>query len=327
MSEIKALLKNVKMEITVSGYLGMIRYKGFGFELVVDDPKLLWACSCEGSETSNCVMHNDTVQNKDLLTESFRKDLVKISCDKGNLSGLEIYWKNEKTYWPPSVDAFFMYERIINHSNGIDESDKTLIDLGCGSGFLGIALGQYYKNFTKIQFYEWMLTPLIYSKINYIHNKRRMACKSIRAEFIQAFDNYRLDEKNFEKSHVVVCNPPYLPFPDERNAKVYNIKRSLVVGGTHLLETLFFNSDSLGEKIYVQASSLAHPEIADALSNPKVEKVGDSKWVPFRIRPVFENPEYLQWLIDEGRLEKCSHCKRYRYWHEVSIYYINHKER
>ncbi|MEM4586779.1 MAG: methyltransferase [Desulfurococcaceae archaeon] len=136
------------------------------------------------------------------------------------------------------------------------ESSELCVDLGCGSGVLGLYM--LFKNYCRRVFFidinPYATTNTV---INLVENKfmhRGIVVLSEPYVFI-------------EKADVVLANPPYLPEDEYRSIDIYN--DISVIGGAEGFETLFkfidFASEILVENgyLFITYSTLTKPKVVE----------------------------------------------------------------
>lgn len=143
---------------------------------------------------------------------------------------LIIYYKiNDIEVYKPAEDSFL----IIKNLNRFLDKDKKILDLGCGSGIIGLYSYKYTKNIT---FADIDLNALFISKINFYINyiKRdnniNEIIKNINdIKFPINFIQTNLFENIDERFDIIIFNPPYLPEIPNEDEKT----KRWVSGGTY----------------------------------------------------------------------------------------------
>ncbi len=281
----------------------------------VDNPTLLWDCHCltprSTSTVADCPIHSHP-EGK-LITKVFSTGLVEIVW-----RGLRFVWYRTAPLWPPSVDSFALVNDLLDA--GILQADtESVLDLGSGTGFIGTAVASLNSKVRHVTFGDWLLSPALFSAVNWIRNADRFAANSFRARIGMWTDWLPLDSDPVRTHALVICNPPYLPILKGCE----DLGRQSPVVGTDLLERLISNANSLGSRVILQFSNLANLEAATAAVRGGVglEPLGDERRVPFRVAAVWEDGEYLQRLIEERGLEYCPSA-RHPFWHRIRTYEV-----
>lgn len=279
--------------------------------LALDSPKLLLDCSCSpGRADPRCPLHSRDA-GPEVLARFYNGSVVIYS------DGLRFLWKDNIALWPPSIDSFAMLEDIQNEGLLSDNSISSILDLGSGTGFLGIALASHNAHIRRLEFSDWLFTPLLYSMINWFLNSHAREFVVVRAHFGLFSNVFKKAQARFD---VVVCNPPYLPllapYPRLKEIGMHH-----AVAGTDLLTDVIRRGKHLGNLVYVQFSHLAAPEAQESAKTcgATLKAVGPERKVPFRIKSLLKSfPEYLTLLERERGLQRIAE----RYWHTVQTYRI-----
>ncbi|NQV14998.1 methyltransferase [bacterium] len=254
--------------------------------------------------------------------------------------GLDFFWQDLHALWPPSVDSFYFLNNLMENINSLLGNKKqisSILDVGTGTGFLGIMLTHLFKDVKKLCLTDWTTTSYLYSSINYfINSQQHFQNRDISFQFKTAANTYwdNFGEMNSEdnKYDLVVCNPPYLPIPE----KFSELRAENTTAGTELLEHIIEQSIGLGKMTIIQFSHIAK-EIAEKVAikcGRELQLIGKPKVIPFRIPRALENREYMEWLLDENATEKDTGwklfsndnikdgIKRHRYYHQIQTYLI-----
>jgi hypothetical protein len=317
------ILEDVVVRVKVDSRFEDLRYKTNSFEIRVENPLLTWDCHCstpngvipeafttKSSREIPCPIHGD--KNGTNLTDVYRSQLRQISFD-----GTTVLFKTSPEFWPPTIDSFMMCRNLV--SNGIlKEHYRTVLDLGCGTGFLGIHIGINNPNINTIYLADWLLTPLVYCmmswKLNQSGNRKRTM-----KPLLGLNSNWIPSEGTPQHFDLCVCNPPYLPslkeFPE--------IKIHHTVGGTELLEHIICKGTEIAGETYINFSDIAMKEAERAAEEFRkfLEPVGNGHLVPFTVPQAFKYPGYIDKLVDENRLVANDET-RYKYWHGIKTYLI-----
>lgn len=292
-------------EINVSDNFTNITYRFCGNELTVQDPKLLWDCNCKhGQIEPTCPIH--TKKHASVLSRAFKTEFYKISW-----KGLTFYGRQCKSLWPPSVDAFKMVLNICDYLG--DKEQPRILDLGAGTGFLGIALAALLPSVRHVTLSDWTCISHLYCALNDSINKEKT--KDITFEVNTSLDFFGLNSN--EKYDLLVCNPPYLPVNDS----FAELRHHHTVADTHLLVSVISNGLTYADTVLIQFSKLAYEEALSASEGIKLTPVGDPHRVPFRVDVVEKNEnyiEYIEWMESRG-LEYSAEENRYYHWLQMYL--------
>ena len=296
-----------KLIINVDDSFDKIVYEFDDIKYSVDEPKLLWPCSCQTSSPQKCRIHSSIYG--EILSKMMDNDLIEIKWN--NYSFL---WINSKSLWPPSIDSFNFLETIFLLHSQRRKKYSSILDIGCGTGFLGI-ISAIHFNASEVHLSDWTCTSYLFSIINYYRNN---LSKKINLYYLMGMDYHWINYFEKKMYDLILCNPPYLPIP-ERFSK---LRAMHTVAGTDLLSKVIVEGTQYGENIFIQFSNLANTDIEELIENRKHEinfnEVKNSTIkVPFRVRIALENAEYIKWLIDNGlEVRKDS---PYLYYHNISM--------
>jgi methylase of polypeptide subunit release factors len=185
--------------------------------------------------------------------------------------------------WPPSVDSWVIMSDLLSQKKNINP--KSLIDIGAGSGILGLASLTIYDNLKEICFVENNL---------FATQKLRDYCRllkvrgevtlTIREEDVQwtlfAAQEYKpIPTSNLQapKFDLLVSGPPYLP--DCTKSKEDKNWLLSSTTGTALLISLITNHNYLAKRSMVYFGEIALFDITEATNitsdkDPRFRKIG-----------------------------------------------------
>ena len=275
--------------------------------LPVPDAELLWDCCCpgRGEKSPDCKIHSHPMAG--LVSKLFRNGLVQIEW-----RGLKFLWRWSPVLWPPSVDAFFLMSCL--ESRGLTKADvSSVLDIGSGTGFLGIALAKLNPAVRTVVLSDWLLTPALFGQLNWRINAPQTNAATVTSRVSMHTDP---PDAPFD---LVVCNPPYLP----KLAGCEDIGLESTVFGTDLLEHVIQNAKALGKRVLVQYSQIAHDQAKRAANavGAMLDLVDSKQNVPFRVPHALDHLKYIESLIAERHLKR-SKCKGHRYLHELRTYEV-----
>ncbi len=175
-------------------------------KLRIQNPVLILPCNCNLPDEFRggaCPIHSTKVGRK--IYELFLKGVVLFEFDD-----IVILYKKTNSLWPPNIDSIYLLY-LIKKKNLVDSSIKSILDLGSGTGILGIYLFYKFDSITQLYFSDIFLTPIYTSIFNTVVNASRI--KNLRKKLkIRGFisDVYS-NIPNDLRFDIVVSNPPYLP--------------------------------------------------------------------------------------------------------------------
>lgn len=280
-------------------------------ELILNDPDLLWDCSCRFSGRDSCKIHSHPLGDE--VSQRF-KGYVKITY-----RDIDVIWKDSQYFWPPSVDTIYMVENITEE--GIhNEFVKSMCEIGCGTGLMGMTLASLNQSVDQLYMSDWLITPILFSRISWELNKESIS--GVTFFPIVGYGDHWLNYPSPKELGIdqAFSNPPYLP----GLKRFDNIRSQSTVGGTDLLELLIKNGDEFVDDLLVNFSNIALPEAKEAAekSPASLIQVGPSHEVPFRVPSALSSRKYMAYLLNDRDLRK-REDSRYLFWHEVGTYRRN----
>jgi len=284
--------------------------------LTVTDASLMWDCNCRDPypaeyERVPCPIHSQPLGES--VTRAFNAGLVRITYD-----GVSVFWRQKKDLWPPSVDAFHMVRHLADDEYATVPA-RTVCDLGCGTGFLGLWACDKNASHKHVTFADWLLSPLLFTHVNFSRFPKMSAFTP--HYMLGLHDNWVNDTRGRSPRpfDVVLCNPPYLPVIPGFESLLYDS----TVAGTDLLEYVLEHAGTLGRTVYVNFSSVAEKEVNAVLrrTGHSLRRVGEAEIVPFRVSHAFDKRGYTQALAEDGRV-MFRPDSVHPYWHSVSTYQI-----
>ena len=311
-----------------------IEYRINEGSLILKNPELLWDCNClsTGGTTSKCRIHGNELGAK--VSDCFDEN-VKIVY-----RGFEFHWRDLDALWPPSIDSFYLINNIIDNTDLLTNPNKTvasIMDIGTGTGFLGIILSNLINSVKKLCLTDWTTTSYLYSSINWFINAEKYERnRDVSFEFrvaTHSYWDYLGTDHAKDRFDLVICNPPYLPIPD----RFRELRTEQTTAGTDLLEHVIRRSKDLGKTVIIQFSHLARERAEKAAdeSGVQLKPIGKPKVVPFRVPAPLKNPDYMNWLADKDAEGKetpwaliinenpDSKNMHHKYYHYIQSYFIN----
>ena len=250
----------------------------------------------------------------------FGKIFTKIHYDD-----VEFLWFQHESLWPPSIDTFVMMEKLRQSTQLLSASIPVVVDIGTGTGALGIWLASKNHSVSQLYMSDWLCTPLFLARVNAEMNRKKTNLRDIQIGVAlnsrMNFDIYDESFKTKDKADVLLCNPPYLPI--WKNFRELGQVQTTM--GTELLTEIIIESLDYSKRSFVNYSALVQPEVDEAIHGKSIEliKLGEPVLVPFRVPIALSNLEYLSALIEERGLEVIPKDPHGHYfWHYINTYEI-----
>ena len=285
--------------------------------LTLKNPKLLWECNCKIKfppkyKRKKCPVHSkfSNDESSKNVTELFQNGLVEI-C----VSDLKLLWNNQKNLWPPSMDSIYLVDDL-KKNNYTKKYLNSIVDVGCGTGYLGIWLAKNNEHIKEALFTDWMLLPLIFSYVNSTKNN----LYPTNCEFKLGLNtNWLSEQYSSRKFRLAICNPPYLPLFTGKE----KFKDEMTVAGTELLCNFIENWANFAYEAIISFSDMVLLEAKESCekSGSKLVPLGEKRTIPFRINAAFAEKRYISRLLKENRISFHSNSY-FPYWHKVQSYKI-----
>ena len=307
-----ATLPEPDLHIDIADGFERVGFRFDGHTLDVTHPTLLWDCHCDTpgarKRASSCPIHAHRSGAE--LEARFASGQAQMTYRGGVFR-----WRCSRALWPPSIDSFAMYEDLRNFGL-IDDRVTSVLDIGAGTGFLGIMLALENPNVRRLDLSDWLLTPMVYGRVNWLINHATR--KHVRTSCKLGLFTRWLDSA-IAPYDVVLCNPPYLPLLDGFD----DLGVDSTVAGTDLLVHTILHARSLAQRVFVQFSHIADKEATQAAKQAgiRLRPVAEPRMVPFRVPVIWQRPEYLDALSDQRDLMHRP-GERHPYWHHIRTYLI-----
>jgi len=286
---IEEISEKDKIIIEVAENLNLIQYGYKDIFINIKNPELLWNCNCDVpySDSNLCPMHLNN--NADLIKIAFANSYAEIRW-----KGFSYLWKNGNNLWPPSFDSFYFVDNITKEF--MDKNIKSVLDVGSGTGFLGFEVLRNLDTVIDCATVDFTLYSYLFSSINFKLNegKLRKQKGTITHRNLLGyniyFDQYFPEIKEMEFD-LLICNPPYIPIPDE----FVELRRYYAVAGIELLKFILKNGNRYAENVVVNFSDICLPEVKEFLKDSPIQIVefGQFHEVPFRIPRIMNNSSYF----------------------------------
>jgi len=284
----------MKLKIIIGKELNYLKYlintpNGIVEEIILN-PKLLWD-----------PIAIDNLNNGYLIKKIFGKERSLIMYDN-----IKIIW--DPIIWPPSIDTLWFTKILIENRYIKKRNTDRLLDLGCGTGFLGLYFGKMIKNLDYVILsdinYVACSISKINSKLNKISNKVKIICG----------DRFSFFKERNITFDCILCTPPYIPYyPNTKN------KKMTAFSGTYLLRTSISQGGNYSNELVLLYSNIAEYEVQKELKkiNVKSEILSTCQF-PFRVPNILFNESWLKYLIEKRNLRKIEKSE-YKYWHKLII--------
>ncbi|MCS7113835.1 MAG: methyltransferase [Nitrososphaerota archaeon] len=319
----KLLFRGIKvypiLNVNISSDLRRIDfYYNEQHHIATIDQKLLWPCICRvPSEYRNtdikCPIHSE--KSGEIIQNAFGHGIVKI-----NFGDVEVYYKDNDTLWPPSIDSLFFAVLLQQHFK--DRKDlRKICDIGSGTGFLGIWLSKINNSVKEIVFTDIFISPVFLSAFNCYRN-----CQTIDVRY-RSFASNAFDDFKEEKYDLIICNPPYLPLLGVKDVAGIN-----AVSGTYLLKRIVIEAGKFTNELVIGASDIVKPELKEFFEEAKklysrlqIRELGFIE-VPFTVTHAFQVSGYMRILI-RNRKKYFSFKQQtpIRIWHTVRFYHLTYR--
>ena len=213
-----------------------------------------------------------------------------------NGTSLRFVQSNYPTVWGPSIDTLLLCQGLNNRLEGV----KTVIELGCGSGFISKYILEHAPSLERIDI------------VDIDQNAIRCAqdqIKDRRARFQIGNGMNYVENKMFD---LVVCNPPYIPRPGSIEENPYE--------GVGLLHYLLTHSEHLttGGKVITNFSSLCEGLVNDTIRESAMTwEHLTNMTVPLKVLNVLNNANWMKYLDHKGL--HSAPKQGYNYWHTINI--------
>lgn len=312
--ELAATLPPVGFTVEVDPGFGRLEYRlPGGASLPLRDPELLWDCPCdscdanEGSAASECRIHTGTGPLGEAMSAAFKNAPAEIRWGQD----LVFRWTNRGNLWPPSVDSFHFLDTMRRHGL-TGQPYRRIMDIGSGTGFLGIALAALTKEVEQVILADWLLTPALYGAVNWHVNRAVLGSAQLEVRVSST-----IGKPAQEYVDLLVCNPPYLPILPGFE----ELRRHAVVAGTELLSFVIRHGPVLAKRVLVQYSDVASNEdLGLPIRGVELEPIGEPRRAPFRVVSAWRDvPGYFESL--KPRLESTGEGRGgHVYWHRIQLY-------
>ncbi len=313
---------NLSLIISIRDDLSYIAYIILGKDkmLRIWEPSLVLPCNCNlpgRYRGDSCPLHSSEFGKE--VYRLFLNGVVMFVYD-----GIIIYYKRTNILWPPNMDSLYMLY-LVRRKDLVDTRTRTVLDLGSGTGILGIYLLKKFPHITHLYFSDIFITPIYTSIFNAFVNisrtKKARGRKKIRGFISDVYDN--IPRKL--KFDLVISNPPYLP-----NLGVKDVSEFRTVFDSYIVKKLIIESESRAKSLIFSASSISYDMIKDALDSLQ-DKNGISYEIlgtrpsPLKFPHNFCTKEYVDKLIQYRKNRvRLRESDAFKIWHDVYYFLISY---
>jgi transcriptional regulator with XRE-family HTH domain len=280
-------------------------------------PLLVWDCHCHQTDPNGntapsnlCPIHRD-IDGVRITDRIFSGLPVNIGW-RGN----KIRWAHKRALWPPSIDSLMLMQDLLK-PEWTRRPYRSVLDIGCGTGFLAICFARACSGITEFTFTDWTLAPLKSASDNLALNapqgRRCSANFILELGMPQVLSQSGHDE-------LVICNPSYLPVIEGFERELAEV----AVAGTDLMREIITGANLDGRDVVLAFSHMVLDEAQAAAASlgRRLNPIGPPRRVPFRMRESLVRSGYVNELLKRGGLEwLLDH--RFPYWHTIQSFQVS----
>lgn len=198
-----------------------------------------------------------------------------------------------------------MFARALSKMEYVIEPLKTILDLGCGSGFLGLYLLSKNRQIGRGLFVDIDYMACKSTEHNAAVNNLSDRCLILQTDAYSSLRHSIAD--------LVLCAPPYVPYPPSR----VGISNGSYAG-TGLLTKALSEARLYTKELLLIHSSLANPEVENNVDPRAQSQLLASRKCPFRVPKVIGDKGWTDFLLRDRGLIHLRNSE-YKYWHTLYL--------
>ncbi|WSQ10356.1 methyltransferase [Streptomyces sp. NBC_01231] len=237
-------------------------------------------------------------------------------------------WMFDERYLPQRTQAnSYLFEETLTAA-ATTESLKhgtSLLEIGCGNGLLTATFARNEARISRIAAIDISMAAVGTTYRNAaLQRHLHRGVIGDRGRFIAAqYDISAVPHTN----DVVLCNPPYVPLPEDKKIVSQLHPMAKATLGTDLLCQVVRDAPTLVDShghLAIVMSELALPELEHSIPTGWSVEKQRSMRVPFRLETASETyaPEYVDWLVKNRGLTLSGTSQSPAYEHDISILLI-----
>lgn len=302
-----------------------VTFSGASQNITVERPEVMWPCNCEqykcidklldaptlsnevkrelnNLERQPCPIHNPTFNADEVndIDTFFAKSLCNIELDN-----LHVLYQMDVHLWPPTIDVNILIDALKTEikDNPVLRSDeeKSILDIGAGTGVLGIWLAKNLAEVNSVTYSDWLFHSTLFC---YLNHRINFCDENRRQPTANYFLSNLMDDvvNSGQKFSVTICNPPYLPNP-QNDPTLY---QQSTVTGIDLLKSFIEFAPVVGQKgaNYIIFSNIVNDIAQDwaEMKSRQLKPICDWQDVPFRVNHYLNSIPNMIHYLNNGLL-------------------------